>query len=121
MIANDLTVANAIDAGNHVFVLSSVTGSNSVRTNTAITLPHTLTIKHELLVKGNIKYRRSLIRVDRTRLDAYAGLRIPHAVYLVIEHPIDYISDSKVTATIEDLTDVLALSGVIDKLLAGEP
>jgi hypothetical protein len=123
MIADDITVASAIDAGNHVFTLVSMQGRTSIRqaADTASSIDHTLTIKHEDIIKGGQKVRRSLVRIDRKFVtDVSSTPYSPSAAYLVLEQP-QLVSDTQMKANIEDLTDILATSGVIDKLLNGEP
>lgn len=124
MIANDITVANAIDDENHVFTLVSVGDRKSVRQvgDSASSLPHTLTISHELIVRGGQKFRRSLVRIDRTAGQTSDASNLASgAAYMVFEQPYLVWNDSQMKSIIEDLTDVIATSGVLDKLLNGEP
>jgi hypothetical protein len=83
--------------------------------------PHILTIKHSTANAGKkTQLRRSVYRIDQTVEDATDGEQGVVSVYLVTVVPEKIATTAQVTAQVTLMKNILAVSGVIAKIVAAE-
>jgi hypothetical protein len=83
--------------------------------------PHVITIKHTTSNAGKkTQLRRSVLRVDRTVEDATDGEQGVVSVYLVTVVPEKIATTAQVTAQVTLMKNILAVSGIIAKVVAAE-
>jgi len=94
---------------------------------TANTTPNTLTVSHALSGTGFKQRCRSLIRMDFERRDtdvAVTGNVVPSlSAYIVMDRPIQsggFITVAHIKTMIGQLTDLLTVSGNLDKIINQE-
>lgn len=127
MIASDLTLNPGSYGGTNadlVFVLAGYpTPTSSIRrvTATAMTEPHSLIVSHQSVKRGSVIYDRHQIRLDRTLNSALNG-PVKGSSWLVHEAPrgVSEWTPALMKDLIGRVTAAYMVSGVLDKILAGE-
>lgn len=126
MIANDLTLnpgSYGGTAADLVFVLGGYpTPTSSVRrvSATALTEPNSLLISHQSVIRNSITYDRHLVRRDRVLIDTARNIK--GSAWLTIEAPrgVTAWTAENVKDLVGHLVSCYMISGVMDKILAGE-
>lgn len=126
MIANDLTLnpgSYGGTAADLVFVLGGYpTPTSSVRrvSATALTEPNSLLISHQSVIRNSITYDRHLVRRDRVLIDTARNIK--GSAWLTIEAPrgVTAWTAGNVKDLVGHLVSCYMISGVMDKILAGE-
>lgn len=92
-----------------------------VNSSSPVGLPETLSVNHTESKAGGLPLDRHLIRLDLSKSTA-SGAVVKASFYVVMEVPRDPVITAAMLKDMKtQMVNLLAVSGYMDKLLAGEP
>jgi hypothetical protein len=123
MLLQDITLAGDASSSRIYSWKSPISPGGILRINSSapVGLPETLSVNHTESKQGGLPLDRHLVRLDLSKSTAL-GVVVRGSFYVVMEVPRDPIFTAAMLKDMKtQMVNLLAVSGNMDKLIAGEP